>query len=74
MELLLPFFIFASYINSLENILSCKRTFIHDTLIIEEQHIGNLGNPKKIYFRVDDKLTKFTSVNIKRSKFSDEFL
>ena len=71
MEFLLLFFL-SNYINSLDNILLCKRSFLNDYLVSQEQYVQNYSNPKIIYFVIDDELKNFKSIDLKRSKYSEQ--
>ena len=72
MEFLLAFFIFSSFINNFDNVLLCKRTFLDNSLEIEELDNNNYGNPEEIYFLTNKDLTNFKSIDLKRSKYSDQ--
>ena len=72
MGLLLAFFIFTNLINNFDDVLLCKRTFLDNSLEIEELDNNNYGNPEEIYFLTNKDLTKFKSIDLKRSKYSDQ--
>ena len=72
MEFLLAFFIFTSLINNFDDVLLCKRTFLDKSLEIEELDHTNYGNPEEIYFLTNKELTNFKSIDLKRSKYSDQ--
>jgi hypothetical protein len=72
MEFLLAFFIFTSLVNNFDDVLLCKRTFLDNSLEIEELDNNNYGNPEEIYFLTNKDLTNFKSIDLKRSKYSDQ--
>jgi hypothetical protein len=72
MEFLLAFFIFTSLVNNFDDVLLCKRTFLDNSLEIEELDNNNYGNPEEIYFLTNKELTNFKSIDLKRSKYSDQ--
>ena len=72
MEFLLAFFIFTSLVNNFDDVLLCKRTFLDRSLEIEELDHTNYGNPEEIYFLTNKELTNFKSIDLKRSKYSDQ--
>ena len=72
MKFLLAFFIFSSLVNNLDDVLLCKRTFLDTSLEIEGVDTNNYGNPEEIYFLTNKELTNFKSIDLKRSKYSDQ--
>tara|TARA_B100001057_G_scaffold254961_1_gene255164 strand:+ start:19 stop:696 length:678 start_codon:yes stop_codon:yes gene_type:complete len=72
MEFLLAFFIFTSLVNNFDDVLLCKRTFLDNSLEIDELDNNNYGNPEEIYFLTNKELTNFKSIDLKRSKYSDQ--
>ena len=72
MQVLLAFFIFTSLVNNFDDVLLCKRTFLDNSLEIDELDNNNYGNPEEIYFLTNKELTNFKSIDLKRSKYSDQ--
>jgi hypothetical protein len=72
MQVLLVFFIFTSLVNTFDDVLLCKRTFLDNSLEIDELDNNNYGNPEEIYFLTNKDLTNFKSIDLKRSKYSDQ--
>ena len=72
MQVLLAFFIFTSLVNNFDDVLLCKRTFLDNSLEIDELDNNNYGNPEEIYFLTNKDLTNFKSIDLKRSKYSDQ--
>ena len=49
-----------------------QRTFLDNSLKIEELDHNNYGNPEEIFFLTNKELTNFKSIDLKRSKYSDQ--
>jgi hypothetical protein len=72
MQILFAFFIFTSLVNSFDDVLLCKRTFLDNSLEIEELDNNNYGNPEEIFFLTNKDLTNFKSIDLNRSKYSEQ--